>query len=165
MKAHGTIRSAFEKGGRFERLWPLVDAAETFFFRLPVRTAGGTHVRDAYDLKRMMMIVVLALFPSMAFGTYNVGYQFYASAGITAGHLECLLKGLWVVVPLYAVTFAEMTRVFLRCLRIETTAWRGSMPPAATSGRNGWYVMYGSGSTTVTLASPRASHFSSLRAV
>jgi len=53
-----------------------------------------------------MMIVVLALFPSMAFGTYNVGYQFYASAGITAGHLECLLKGLWVVVPLYAVTFA-----------------------------------------------------------
>ena len=106
MKAHGTIRSAFEKGGRFERLWPLVDAAETFFFRLPVRTAEGTHVRDAYDLKRMMMIVVLALFPSMAFGTYNVGYQFYASAGITAGHLECLLKGLWVVVPLYAVTFA-----------------------------------------------------------
>jgi len=61
--------------------------------------------------------------------------------------------------------FAEITRVFLRCLRIETTAWRGSMPPAATSGRNGWYVMYGNGSTTVTLASPRASHFSSLRAV
>ncbi len=106
MKPHGKMRSVFEKGGRFESLWPLVDAAETFFFRLPVRTAGGTHIRDAYDLKRMMMIVVVALFPSMIFGTYNVGYQFYASAGMPADHLACVLKGLTVVIPLYVVTFA-----------------------------------------------------------
>ncbi|OPZ35103.1 MAG: Na(+)-translocating NADH-quinone reductase subunit B [Spirochaetes bacterium ADurb.BinA120] len=106
MKTRGRIRSMFEKGGSLERLWPLLDAAETFLFRLPARTSGGAHIRDAYDLKRMMMIVVLALFPCMAFGTYNVGYQFYASAGIAAGHLDCLIKGLWVVVPLYAVTFA-----------------------------------------------------------
>ena len=87
-----------------------------------MRTAEGTHVRDAYDLKRMMMIVVLALFPSMAFGTYNVGYQFYASAGIAAGHLECLLKGLWVVVPLYAVTFAV------------GGFWEGALRPRARRG-------------------------------
>lgn len=106
MKLHDMIHGTFGKGGRLERFWPLVDAAETFFFRLPVRTTGGTHIRDAYDLKRMMMIVVVALFPSMIFGTYNVGYQFYASAGIPADHLACVLKGLAVIVPLYVVTFA-----------------------------------------------------------
>ncbi len=106
MKLHDTIHRVFGKGGRLERLWPLVDAAETFFFRLPVRTAGGTHIRDAYDLKRMMMIVVLALIPSMVFGTYNIGYQFYASAGMPADHLACVLKGLTVIIPLYVVTFA-----------------------------------------------------------
>jgi hypothetical protein len=57
------------------------------------------------------------------------------------------------------------TWVFLRWRRWDTTEWRGSMEPAATSGRNGWYVMYGSGSTIVTSASPGRSHFSSFHAV
>ena len=101
-----SIEHHFEKGGRFEKWYALYEAADTFMYRPASVTRTTAHVRDGLDLKRMMMIVVLALFPSMAFGTYNVGYQFYASAGIAAGHLECLLKGLWVVVPLYAVTFA-----------------------------------------------------------
>ena len=37
-----------------------------------------------------------------------------------------------------AVTLAVMTLVDFRCRRSDTTAWRGSMDPAATSGRNGW---------------------------
>ena len=41
-----------------------------------------------------------------------------------------------------------------RTRRSGTTTWRGEMEPAAASGRNGWYVMYGSGSTTVISACP-----------
>src|ERR1700712_4570332 len=59
-----------------------------------------------------------------------------------------------IVATLFAwstlVTFAVITCVRLRWRRWETTAWRGSIEPDATSGRNGWYVMYGSGSTIVT---------------
>lgn len=63
------------------------------------------------------------------------------------------------------VTFAVTTLVFFRWRRCATTEWRGSIDPAATSGRKGWYVMYGSGSTIVTSASPARSHFSSFHAV
>ena len=35
------------------------------------------------------------------------------------------------------ITAAVMTFVFLRCLRCATTAWRGSIDPAAISGRKG----------------------------
>ena len=49
--------------------------------------------------------------------------------------------------------------------RSDTAACRASTDPATTSGRNGWYVMYGRGSTTTTSASPRRSFFSSRHAV
>ncbi len=63
------------------------------------------------------------------------------------------------------VTFAVTTLVVRRWRRCETTAWRGSMDPETTSGRNGWYVMYGSGSTMVTSASPDRRCDSSFHAV
>ncbi len=99
-------RPHFEKGGRLEKLWPLFDAGETFLYRLPVRTAGGAHVRDAFDLKRMMMTVVLALVPSILFGTWNIGYQHYLSQGLKAEIVACFITGFRVIVPLYIVTFA-----------------------------------------------------------
>src|SRR5688572_30493199 len=42
----------------------------------------------------------------------------------------------------------------LSTLRSGTTTCRGSIEPAAASGRNGWYVMCDCGSITVTDASP-----------
>jgi hypothetical protein len=39
---------------------------------------------------------------------------------------------------LIEVTLPEISSVFRRCLRWDTIAWRGSMLPAATSGRKGW---------------------------
>ena len=33
------------------------------------------HVRDALDLKRMMVLVLLALVPAMFASMYNTGYQ------------------------------------------------------------------------------------------
>ena len=39
------------------------------------------HIRDAVDLKRTMIIVVLALIPALLFGIYNVGYQHFNAVG------------------------------------------------------------------------------------
>ncbi|HEX4885434.1 MAG TPA: NADH:ubiquinone reductase (Na(+)-transporting) subunit B [Casimicrobiaceae bacterium] len=65
----------FEKGGRFEKLYPLWEAADTFFYVPATRTRGGAHVRDALDLKRMMMIVVIAALPCVLMAMWNTGYQ------------------------------------------------------------------------------------------
>jgi hypothetical protein len=50
-------------------------------------------------------------------------------------------------------TSPESTRHRFSSRRSGTTLWRGEMLPAAASGRNGWYVMCGCGSTTVISAS------------
>ncbi|MCL4762460.1 MAG: RnfABCDGE type electron transport complex subunit D, partial [Burkholderiales bacterium] len=65
----------FEKGGRLHKLYPLWEAADTFFYAPGTRTRGGAHVRDALDLKRMMMIVVIATIPCVLMALWNTGYQ------------------------------------------------------------------------------------------
>lgn len=70
-KGHGH----FSKGGRFERLYPLYEALDTFAFTPGKVTASGPHIRDAMDLKRMMMVVVYALVPTVLMAMYNTGYQ------------------------------------------------------------------------------------------
>jgi Na+-transporting NADH:ubiquinone oxidoreductase subunit B len=65
----------FKKGGRFEKLYPLFEAGDTFFYRPGYVTQTTAHVRDAMDLKRIMIIVVFAAFPAMLFGMWNAGFQ------------------------------------------------------------------------------------------
>ncbi len=65
----------FEKGGRYERFFPLWEAADTFFYTPASVTAGGAHVRDALDLKRMMTLVVIAAMPCVFMAMYNTGLQ------------------------------------------------------------------------------------------
>jgi len=65
----------FEKGGRLHKLYPLWEAADTFFYAPGSRTRTGAHVRDALDLKRMMMIVVIAAIPCVLMALWNTGYQ------------------------------------------------------------------------------------------
>ena len=55
----------FAKGGKLERLYPLFEAAETLAFTPASVTRGTVHVRDALDLKRMMIVVVVALLPTV----------------------------------------------------------------------------------------------------
>jgi hypothetical protein len=59
------------------------------------------------------------------------------------------------------VTCPASTWQRLSSRRSGTTVCRGEMLPAAASGRNGWYVMCGCGSTTVTSASFDRSRFDS----
>lgn len=69
------IAPHFEKGGRFERYYPLWEAADTFFYTPAKVTQGAAHVRDALDLKRMMMIVVIATLPCVYMAMFNTGLQ------------------------------------------------------------------------------------------
>ncbi len=64
-----------EKGGRFERLFPLWEAFDTFLYAPGSRTKSGAHVRDALDLKRMMMMVIIAAIPCVLMAMYNTGLQ------------------------------------------------------------------------------------------
>lgn len=74
-----TIESAGEKffapGKPLAALYPLYDAADTFFFTPGKKTTGTVHVRDCVDFKRMMIFVVYALLPCLLMGLYNVGLQ------------------------------------------------------------------------------------------
>lgn len=65
----------FEKGGKLEKLYPLYEAIDTFLYSTNKRTSNLSHVRDALDLKRMMLWVVIALIPTVLMALYNTGYQ------------------------------------------------------------------------------------------
>lgn len=65
----------FEKGGKLESMFPLYEAIDTFMFSTAARTKNSSHVRDALDLKRMMVWVVIALVPTVLMALFNTGYQ------------------------------------------------------------------------------------------
>ena len=69
------IEPHFTHGGKLEKYYPLYEAAATIFYTPGQVTKGASHVRDAIDLKRMMILVWLAVFPAMFWGMYNVGLQ------------------------------------------------------------------------------------------
>ncbi|MDR3323038.1 MAG: NADH:ubiquinone reductase (Na(+)-transporting) subunit B [Zoogloeaceae bacterium] len=65
----------FVKGGRFEKFFALYEATDTFLYRPASVTRTTAHVRDAMDLKRIMILVWIATFPAMFAGMWNVGFQ------------------------------------------------------------------------------------------
>lgn len=95
----------FEKGGKLGFLHSTVDAFDTFL-RVPgTVTRRGAHVRDAVDLKRIMIIVVLALVPAALFGVWNVGYQHCLATGQEWGLFQNFWYGFLRVLPLYIVAY------------------------------------------------------------
>ncbi len=101
------VKPLFEKGGKYEKLYPAYDAFETFLF-VPNHTtsAKGVQVRDAIDLKRLMMTVILAMVPCLLFGMWNVGHQhFIATGNVDATLMEKILIGAWVVLPIVIVSY------------------------------------------------------------
>ncbi len=65
----------FTKGGKFEKLYPIYEAIDTFLYSPGYVTKGRTHVRDSVDQKRIMITVGVALGPCVAMALYNTGYQ------------------------------------------------------------------------------------------
>ena len=77
--------------GKMPFMTSTFEAFETFFFVPKDVTENGSHIRDAIDMKRTMIIVVFALIPCLLFGMYNVGYQHFYSMGVLAE------TGFWTV--------------------------------------------------------------------
>ena len=95
----------FDKGGKLGFLHSTYDAFDTFL-RVPgTITRRGAHVIDIVDLKRIMMIVVLALVPAALFGMWNVGYQHCLATGQEWGLLQNFWYGFLKVLPLYIVAY------------------------------------------------------------
>ena len=97
----------FEKGGKLQKLHSVFTGFESFLFVPNRTTSSGCNIRDAIDLKRTMIIVVLALVPALLFGIYNVGYQHFSAVGTLAetGFFELFFYGLWKILPMIIVSY------------------------------------------------------------
>ena len=113
-----SLKPPFEKGGKFEKLWPLFDGFETFLFVPGHSTKKGAHIRDGIDLKRTMITVVLALVPCLLFGMWNVGFQHYSAVGEDAQFLDMFLYGALKVLPLIIVSYGVGLGIeFVFCIK------------------------------------------------
>lgn len=97
----------FERGGKFEKLMPLFETFETLFFVPNVVTPmKGAQIKDAVDLKRLMMTVIIAMVPALMFGIWNVGYQHALATGETMSFMQQMWLGVVVVLPIIIVSYA-----------------------------------------------------------
>jgi Na+-transporting NADH:ubiquinone oxidoreductase subunit B len=118
----------FVPGGRLERYHALFEMVDTLFYSPPDVARTSPHIRDAIDLKRVMIIVVFAVTPCALIGMWNTGFQAntaMAALGVSgiegwrgtlmpllgAGYdpqsfYDCFVQGLLYLLPIYAVTMA-----------------------------------------------------------
>lgn len=99
------IKPNFEEGGKLYCFHSLFDAMETFFYVPNKVTVNGAHVRDAVDMKRNMIYVLIALIPCFLFGTWNIGYQHFLSHAQEVTFWQTFSYGLWKILPLYIVSY------------------------------------------------------------
>ncbi|MDJ0862145.1 MAG: NADH:ubiquinone reductase (Na(+)-transporting) subunit B [Gammaproteobacteria bacterium] len=122
------LEPLFVKGGRFERFNAVYEMIDTGLYTPSDVTRNAPHVRDALDLKRVMIYVLFASAPAAVIGLYNVGLQ--ANTAIYAMELTemtgwrpallaasgigfspdsfwaCFIHGLLYFLPIYLVTMA-----------------------------------------------------------
>lgn len=99
------MNKIFEKGGKLYWLHSTVDAFETFLHVPGTVARKGAHVRDAVDIKRIMIIAVIAAVPAAIFGMWNVGYQHSLATGVSLTVLQAFWFGFLKVLPLYLVSY------------------------------------------------------------
>ena len=106
-----SLEPHFINEGKLKNYYAIYEMIDTFLYTPADNTISGPHVRDAIDLKRSMVIVVIALLPAFFFGTYNVGLQeALHGSGVTSQNINLyflihFLAGLKTVLPIYAVVF------------------------------------------------------------
>ena len=96
----------FEKGGKLYWLRSTVEAFESFLHVPGTVTRKGSHVRDAVDLKRVMIVALAAAVPCALFGMWNVGYQHALATGTAPSFWADFWFGFLKVLPLYVVSYA-----------------------------------------------------------
>ena len=99
------IKPTFTKGGKLGFLESTFDAFETFLFVPNTTTQKGAHIRDCNDMKRTMIMVVVALMPALLFGFYNTGYLHFLSQGVQPEFWASLWFGFLKVLPIIVVSY------------------------------------------------------------
>ena len=106
------IKPQFSKGGRFQKLESTFEAFETFAFTPNTVTGGkvgapyrGSHIRDAVDLKRTIITVVIALLPALLFGMWNIGHQTAAAYHLDWSFGYQFWFGLLRMLPIIVVSY------------------------------------------------------------
>ena len=85
------------------------NALHTFLYLPNMTTHGGTHVKDATDLKRVMNTVIMAMVPVLIFGMFNTGYQHYGQINgfdtVQFLTLDNFIIGLKKILPMLLVSY------------------------------------------------------------
>lgn len=140
----GKLGALFGQGGKWQKLGPLYEAVDTFLYTPGTVTADAPHVRDAMDMKRMMITVVVALIPTVVMALYNTGLQvnlalqqqsaeytpgwrgtlltFIGAGSDPASTLDNMLLGALYFLPVYIVTVLAggFWEVLFACVRQQT---------------------------------------------
>jgi len=101
------VKHNFEKGQKWEKYYYAYEALDTFMFA-PNTTndVKGSQIRDAIDLKRLMMTVIIAMTPCLLFGIWNVGHQHFLAIGQTGATLgDKFLIGAIQVIPIVIISY------------------------------------------------------------
>ena len=104
-KTLAKIEENFKPGKPLSKLYPLFEAIDTFILTPGKVTPKAPHVRDAVDLKRVMIFVVVALIPATLVGIFNVGYQILAAKGQAYDFMQCWILGAAKVLPIIVVSY------------------------------------------------------------
>ncbi len=113
-------RPKYHKGGWREKIEPLFEAGDGFLFTRDKVTAKGSHVRDALDLKRLLITVIWGIMPCFLFGIWNAGHQYNLNTvGIEPGFVADVLRGLFIVLPVVIVSYGVggFWEVLFSCVR------------------------------------------------
>ena len=99
------LKIPFNKGEKWEKFAPAFNAFDTFLFVPNHTTKHGAHVRDAVDLKRTMITVIIALLPALLYGIYNTGFQYYSQLGTDFSTMDVIIHGSLKILPMIAVSY------------------------------------------------------------
>ncbi len=99
------LKEPFGEGKKLEKYAPAINAMDTFLFTPNHTTQKGAHIRDAVDLKRVMITVVIALIPALLFGMWNTGYQYLSQIQPEVSFWEAFGHGALKILPMIAVSY------------------------------------------------------------
>ena len=94
------------KEGKKNILATLHGAIDTLFFVPAHTTHSGSHIRDSIDMKRTMMLVIIAMVPAIVFGFWNIGDLHYTAIGEESALMANFTYGLLKMLPMILVTYA-----------------------------------------------------------
>ncbi|MBS4167314.1 Na(+)-translocating NADH-quinone reductase subunit B [Neochlamydia sp. AcF65] len=138
-----SLQKLAEPGRPLHKLHPLINANDTFLYEAAVNTRRAPHIRDAIDVKRWMILVVIALLPCIMMAIWNTGllkyvyssgdyklmneyleasknfHAYWAFATYNSRYIPIIMEGLKIFLPLTLLSYAVggFWEAFFACVR------------------------------------------------